>query len=70
MTLLLPFGIGNIANAGGSAIARLLGGWLIDTINRVYVSQSAGYMTLYYIAAGLFICSFFAILPLKTKSKY
>ena len=63
-------GIGNIANAGGSAIARLLGGWLIDTINRVYVSQSAGYMTLYYIAVGLFICSFFAILPLKTKSQY
>jgi MFS family permease len=48
-------GVANIATAGGSAIARLAGGTLIDGINAAAYSTSIGYFTLYAIAAGLFL---------------
>jgi MFS family permease len=47
-------GIANIATAGGSGIARLLGGILIDPINRLAGNTSAGYLGLY----GLTLLSF------------
>lgn len=47
-------GIANIATAGGSGIARLMGGVLIDPINRLAGSTSAGYLGLY----GLTLLSF------------
>jgi MFS family permease len=59
-------GIANVATAGGSAIARLLGGVLIDTLNAATHTTSIGYLTLYAIAAGSFLLSAFAILPLRT----
>lgn len=51
-------GIANIASAGGAAIARLLGGAIIDPINQLSNSSTAGYLTLYSIAALLFLSSF------------
>jgi MFS family permease len=63
-------GVGNIANAGGSALARLFGGLLVDNINRMTGSHSAGYTVLYGIACVLFVLSFVMILPLKTQKLY
>ena len=50
-------GIANIATAGGSFVARFLGGALIDPINLATNSTSAGYLTVYAIAAGCFLLS-------------
>jgi MFS family permease len=58
-------GIANIAAAGGSALARFLGGALIDPINRLSGSPAAGYLTLYTIAAAFFLLSAVAVLPLS-----
>ena len=57
-------GISGIASAGGGAIARLLGGALIDPINRASGSTSAGYVVLYSLAAVLFFFSVLAALRL------
>jgi len=60
-------GIANIATAGGSALARLLGGALIDPLNRALQSASAGYLIVYGLAAAFFLASTFVIAPLPTK---
>jgi MFS family permease len=62
-------GIANIATASGSAIARFLGGALIDSLNIALGSTSAGYITLYGIAAVLFLLSALVVLPLPTAPR-
>jgi MFS family permease len=58
-------GIANIATAGGSAIARLLGGVMIDPLNR-WFGAGTGYITLYGIAALFFLVSAIVVIPLPT----
>ncbi len=58
-------GIANVATAGGSAIGRLLGGVLIDSLNASLHSTSAGYLALYALAAALFALSALVILPMQ-----
>ena len=60
-------GIANIATAGGSAVARFLGGALIDPLNKMLDSTSAGYFTVYAIAAGFFLLSALVIIPLPSS---
>ncbi len=62
-------GIANIATCIGSGVARLLGGVLIDPINRVLGSSSSGYLLLYALAAAAFLGSALVILPLPNKKK-
>jgi MFS family permease len=60
-------GIANIATAGGSGFARLLGGALIDPINRMLGSTSAGYLSLYGLTMGAFLLGTVAILRLPSR---
>ncbi len=60
-------GIANIATAGGSAVARFLGGALIDPLNKIFDSTSAGYFTVYAIAAGFFLLSALVLIPLPSS---
>jgi MFS family permease len=53
-------GIANIASAGGGAVARLLGGLIIDPINKLSQSASLGYLALYSLASLLFFLSIWA----------
>jgi Na+/melibiose symporter-like transporter len=62
-------GIANIASCIGSGSARLLGGVLIDPINRALGSSSLGYLLLFALAAGCFLASALVILPLPDKKK-
>jgi len=54
-------GIANIATAGGSGLARLIGGTLIDPLNRLMGSPSAGYLTLYALTMIAFLMGTLAI---------
>lgn len=63
-------GIANIATAGGSAVARFLGGALIDPLNKMLDSTSAGYFTVYAIAAGFFLLSALVIIPLPSSQTH
>ncbi len=54
-------GIANIATAGGSFLARLAGGALIEPINRLTGSQEAGYLALYSLTLVAFVVSAFAV---------
>ncbi len=58
-------GIANIATCLGSGGARLLGAILIDPLNLAFHSTSAGYLTVYGLAALFFLASTLAILPLQ-----
>lgn len=60
-------GIANIATCIGSGMARLLGGVLIDPINRALGSSSSGYLLLYSLAALFFLVSALVVLPLPKK---
>lgn len=60
-------GIANIATAIGSGIARLVGGTLIDAVNSAQASRSFGYLTVYAIAAGLFLLSALVMIPLRSS---
>ena len=60
-------GIVNIATAGGSAVARLLGGIVIDPINVITGTSSAGYYVYYSLAVIAFALSTVAILRLKPE---
>ncbi len=60
-------GIANIATAMGSAVARLIGGALIDVVNAASGSKSVGYLMLYAIAALLFFLSAFVVIPLQAS---
>ncbi len=50
-------GLANMASAGGSALARLLGAALIDPLNQATGTATAGYTALYAVAAVLFVLS-------------
>ena len=54
-------GIANIATAGGSFLARLAGGALIDPINRLTGTVEAGYLTLYSLTLVAFAVAAFAV---------
>lgn len=54
-------GIANIATAGGSFLARLAGGALIDPINRLTGTLEAGYLTLYSLTLVAFAVAAFAV---------
>jgi MFS family permease len=60
-------GIANIATCIGSGVARLLGGVLIDPINKALGSASTGYLSLYTLAALCFLASALVIIPLPNK---
>jgi MFS family permease len=61
-------GIANIATCIGSGLARLLGGVLIDPINKALGSSSSGYLLLYSLAALFFLVSALVIIPLPKKT--
>lgn len=58
-------GIANIATAGGSFLARLAGGALIDPINRLTGTVEAGYLTLYSLTLVAFAVAAFAVTRLE-----
>jgi MFS family permease len=60
-------GIANIATCIGSGGARLLGGVLIDPINKALGSSSSGYLLLFILAALCFLVSALVIIPLPNK---
>jgi MFS family permease len=60
-------GIANIATCIGSGGARLLGGVLIDPINKVLGSSSSGYLFLFVLAALCFLVSALVVIPLPNK---
>jgi MFS family permease len=62
-------GIANIATCIGSGVARLLGGVLIDPINKVLGSSSSGYLLLFALATLCFLASALVIIPLPNKQK-
>ena len=62
-------GIANIATCIGSGVARLLGGVLIDPINKALGSASTGYLLLYALAAAAFLASALVIIPLPNNKK-
>lgn len=57
-------GLSSIASAGGGAVARLLGGVLIDPLNALSGSSTVGYLTLYSLAALLFVLALLAAVRL------
>jgi MFS family permease len=61
-------GIANIATAGGSGVARLLGGALIDPLNRLLGSPSAGYLSLYGLTLLAFLLGTVAILRVPARA--
>jgi Na+/melibiose symporter-like transporter len=64
-------GVAGIAGASGGALARLIGGILVDPINSYFNSNSAGYLVLYSAATILFLLSAVAALrlPVPDESK-
>jgi len=62
-------GIANIATAGGSFIARLAGGALIDPINRLTGRQEAGYLALYSLTLVAFVVAAFAVTRLEVREE-
>ncbi len=62
-------GIANIATCIGSGVARLLGGVLIDPINKALGSSSMGYQSLFILATVCFLASALVIIPLPNKKK-
>jgi MFS family permease len=61
-------GIANIATCLGSGGARLLGGFLIDPLNKMFDSNSTGFLIVYGLAALCFLASTLVILPLQQSS--
>lgn len=62
-------GIANIATAGGSGLARLLGAALIDPLNRLLVNRAVGYLSLYGLALLAFVVGTFAILRVPSVTR-
>lgn len=60
-------GIANIATAGGSGLARFLGGAIIDPINRLTGRGEFGYLTLYGLTIIAFLMGTGAILRLPRR---
>jgi MFS family permease len=61
-------GIANIATCIGSGGARLLGGVLIDPINKALGSSSSGYLFLFSLATLFFLASALVVIPLPKKT--
>jgi MFS family permease len=61
-------GVANLATAGGSALARLLGGGLVDPLNHALGSASAGYLALYVLAGVFFLLSALVALRLPGRA--
>ncbi len=61
-------GIANVATAGGSGVARLLGGAMIDPLNRMLGSASAGYLSLYGLTMVAFLLGTVAILRVPARA--
>lgn len=57
-------GLANIASAGGSAVARLAGGLLIDPLNRMTGDPATGYVVLYVLTSACFLLGTLTILRL------
>ncbi len=62
-------GLANIATAAGSGLARLTGGLIIDPINHLTGTTTAGYMALFALAGLAFIGGTVAILRLPPDSR-
>ncbi len=62
-------GIANIATCIGSGVARLLGGVLIDPINKALGSSSMGYLSLFILATLCFLASALVLIPLPNVTK-
>jgi MFS family permease len=62
-------GIANIATAGGSGLARLLGGAMIDPVNRLAGNSAAGYLGLYGLTLLAFLLGTLAILRLPEPAR-
>ncbi|HTX92832.1 MAG TPA: MFS transporter [Anaerolineales bacterium] len=60
-------GIANIATCIGSGVARLLGGVLIDPINKALGSSTSGYLLLFALSTLCFLASALVIIPLPNK---
>ena len=56
-------GVANVATAAGSGAGRLLGGAVIDRVNGLFASGTAGYFLVYALAASAFLLSAVAVLP-------
>jgi len=62
-------GIANMAAAGGSALARFLGGALIDPLNRLLSYPGAGYLAMFGVAAAFFWLSTLAAIRLPAQRR-
>jgi MFS family permease len=58
-------GVANIATAGGSAVARLLGGLLIDPLNHWLGDTASGYRIVYVLALLAFVVGTLLLLALR-----
>lgn len=56
-------GVANVATAAGSGVSRLLGGIVIDRVNSIFASGTAGYLLVYALAALAFLMSIAVVLP-------
>ncbi|MEK6221603.1 MAG: MFS transporter, partial [Chloroflexota bacterium] len=63
-------GVAGIASAAGSALARLIGGVLVDPINAKTNSTSAGYLIIYGIAALFYLLSALSAMRLPKSNSY
>lgn len=62
-------GIANVATCIGSGVARLIGGVLIDPINKALGSSSSGYLLVFSLAFLAFLFSSLVIIKLPVKNK-
>jgi len=61
-------GVANVATALGSGVSRLLGGVVIDRVNGLFASATAGYLLVYALAAWAFLLSIIAVLPVQRSA--
>ena len=62
-------GLANIASTAGSAVARLLGGLIIDPVNTLLDSKTTGYLAVYGLACILFASSVVVAWRLPAQGK-
>ena len=60
-------GVANVATAAGSGVSRLLGGAVIDRVNSLFSSGTAGYLLVYALAATAFLLSIATVLPRRIE---
>jgi MFS family permease len=61
-------GVANVATAAGSGASRLFGGIVIDRVNSLFSSATAGYLLVYALAALAFLLSTVAALSVRRPS--